>query len=192
MSERKTETVSDGGSPAVERRRASVDRRKLTERRGSACEEGFDATVAARSGRGRGGEKARRPGARAASRMRGNGARRARASRAVASGGAARALPRGSGGGEKHIRRRGARRARGRPRARERGPRAARHADRAARDAPELRHGERLVCAETTVCAFARGRRGARGDRLSLAADRLSVWCFGPTRGTGDSEKTTV
>ena len=99
---------------------------------------------------------------RAASRTRGNGARDARAWRAVARGAAARALPRGSGGGEKHIRRRGA--------GREGEGHALTGADRArvvtrigqTRDAPKLRHCGGLVCAVTTVCAFARGCRSAR------------------------------
>ena len=119
---------------------------------------------------------ARRPGARAASRTRGNGARRARASRGRERR-PARALPRGSGGGEKHIRRRGAS---------ERGEATLGGADRAApvtrigraRDAPELRHGERSVCAETTVCAFARGRRAARRPLITCRTiDCLR--CFG-------------
>lgn len=72
------------------------------------------------------------------------------------------------------------------PRASERGEATLGGADRAApvtrigraRDAPELRHGERSVCAETTVCAFARGRRDARRPLITCRTiDCLR--CFG-------------
>ena len=57
-------------------------------------------------------------------------------------------------------------------------------------DAPELRHGERSVCAETTVCAFARGRRTARRPLITCRTiDGLRCLV---DKDTGDSEKTRV
>ena len=144
---------------------------------------------AARSGACLGIRRRRVGRARAQHKNRGDTARDAHANRARSRAVAPRALPRGSGGGEKHIRRRGAS---------ERGEATLGGADRAAPvtrigragDAPELRHGERSVCAETTVCAFARGRRTARRPLITCRTiDGLRCLV---DKDTGDSEKTRV
>ena len=50
-------------------------------------------------------------------------------------------------------------------------------------DAPKLRHGGRLVCAGTTVCAFARVGRGERQNAYHSTHDRR-LGSFGRTRRT--------
>ena len=145
---------------------------------------------AARSGACLGIRRRRVGRARAQHKKRGDTARDAHANRARSRAVAPRALPRGSGGGEKHIRRRGAGRAWKATRLRAR-TRAGRHVDRADARRTEAEAWWTVgVCWDDGVC-FRKGRQRRAAERLSLAprstvgefrSDAPNFWIRGKPR----------